>query len=176
MLTVEHRLRILASERSDHRGSLITLYVICQIWSSCGLSHRSIIEPSAVFAYRGYASLWNRRPADEPPDCAQFCALAGSKSLLFSGSPDHVRKCTKSLSQKGLNAIWRSGMIPHYLSSFSLGVRVVAGSNPATPTIQIFQQNQAVKSVINSESGPDYPTTVADFAGTLPLNLGSFGF
>ena len=28
-------------------------------------------------------------------------------------------------------ALWND---PHYLSSFSLGVRVVAGSNPATPT------------------------------------------
>jgi len=31
-------------------------------------------------------------------------------------------------------AIWNG---THYLSSFSLGVRVVAGSNPATPTINI---------------------------------------
>ena len=65
-------------------------------------------------------------------------------------------------------ALWND---PHYLSSFSLGVRVIAGSNPATPTIQISQQNRCVESALNSESGPEYPTTVGDFAGTLARNL-----
>jgi hypothetical protein len=33
-------------------------------------------------------------------------------------------------------ALWND---PHYLSSFSLGVRVIAGSNPATPTTGVGQ-------------------------------------